>query len=154
MSDFTTFADLESPLYAEPLFPVEAPDGRKDLSELDRQRTFVSWMRKKCPHMVVCAIPNAAKRGQKAMNQARAEGMVAGAFDTFVAWEAGDCPRSIAFVEWKGYDARGTAGKLTQQQIDFGNKLHEKGHAVACFFSARSAVNWLRDMGAPIGGAA
>ena len=31
------FADLESPVTAKPAFPVQPPDGRKDLSELDRQ---------------------------------------------------------------------------------------------------------------------
>lgn len=148
---------LESPLAAPPEFLVEGPDGRKDLPELERQKTFVSWLRKKCPHIVVCAIPNAGKRGQKAMNQARAEGMVLGAFDTFIAWDyrqatSPDCPRSIAFIEWKGYEASGRAGKLSQAQIDFGNSLHRKGHAVACFFSARSAVEWLRGLGAPIMG--
>lgn len=158
MADPAIFDGLESPLTEEPLFPVEAPDGRKDMPELDRQKAFVSWLRKKCPHIVVCAIPNAAKRGQKAMNQARAEGMVPGAFDTFVAWDyrqaTKDAPASVAFIEWKGYDARGSAGKLSPQQIDFGNRLHRQGHAVACFFSARTAIDWLRSLGAPIGGAA
>lgn len=30
-------ADLETPLNQETVFPVEAPDGRKDLSEHERQ---------------------------------------------------------------------------------------------------------------------
>lgn len=153
MSEFDA---LESPLDPVPLFPVEAPDGRKDLSELARQSTFVSFMKRVCPHMLVVAIPNAGKRGFKAQNQVKKEGLVAGAFDTLVTWDIRDarpdCPATMAMIEFKGFDARGSAGSLSQSQIDFGNRLHRQGHKVACFFSARSAIEWLRGLGAPIRG--
>lgn len=154
------FADLESALDEKPLFLVEdwrkLADPRRDLSELERQGQFVAFMRKVCPHMMVAAIPNAGKRGFKAQHQAKKEGMVSGAFDTLVTWDIRDarpdCPATMAMIEFKGFDARGSAGSLSQSQIDFGNRLHRQGHKVACFFSARSAIEWLRGLGAPIKG--
>ena len=154
------FAGLESPLNEEPLFFVEdwraLTNPRKDLPELERQAQFVAFMRKACPHMVVAAIPNAAKRGFKAQRQAKKEGIRAGAFDTLVTWDIEhahpDCPATVAFLEWKGFDARGTAGSLSPAQIEFGNQLHRQGHKVACFFSAKTAIDWLRSIGAPIRG--
>lgn len=160
MPDYVTFADLESPLVEEPLFPVEdwrvLDNPRKDLGELDRQSQFISFMRTACPHITVMAVPNAGKRGPKAQRQAKREGMLKGAFDTIAFWDIDhahpDCPATVAHLEFKGFDARGKAGKLSPEQIDFGNKLHRQGHKVACFFSARTAVEWLRSLGAPIGG--
>jgi len=151
--------DLETPLDEAPLFLVEdwktLADPRRDLGELERQSQFVGFMKKACPHMMVAAIPNAAKRGFKAQRQAKQEGMVAGAFDTLVTWDVRDahpdCPATMAMIEWKGFSA-GRAGALTRQQIEFGNRLHKQGHKVACFFSARSAIEWLRQLGAPIKG--
>lgn len=146
---------LESPLIEEPLFPVQAPDGRKDLSELDRQAWFVAFMRRTQPHIEVHANPNAAKRGVKAQAQVRKEGLKAGVFDITVAWDyrestIPDCAVSVAWPEFKGYDSRGRAGKLTPQQIAWGNAMHRKGFPVACFFSAKSVVEWLQAIGAPI----
>lgn len=155
-----SFDYLETPLCEDPLFPVEDWKGlenpRRDLSELDRQAQFVSFLRKACPHMMVAAIPNAGKRGLKAQAQGRKEGLLAGAFDTLVTWDiehaAPECPSTMAMIEWKGFDARGRAGELSQAQIDFGNKLHRQGHKVACFFSAKTAIEWLASLGAPIRG--
>ena len=153
------FADLESPLKQAPLFPVEAPDGRKDLTELDRQSWFVKFMRQTQPHIEVHANPNAAKRGFKAQAQAKKEGLKAGVFDITVAWDyrdstIEDCRCSVAWPEFKGYDAAGRAGKLTDSQIAWGNAMHARGLPVACFFSAKSVIAWLKELGAPIRAAA
>lgn len=155
----SAWAELETSLDEAPLFPVEdwkkLADPRRDLGELERQGQFVAFMRKACPHMMVAAIPNAGKRGFKAQHQAKKEGLVAGAFDTLITWDIRDarpdCPATMAMIEWKGFSS-GKAGKLSPQQIEFGNKLHKQGHKVACFFSARSAIEWLRGLGAPIRG--
>lgn len=152
------FDHLETALDEAPLFPVEdwraLENPRRDLSELERQSQFVAFLRKTCPHIMVAAIPNAAKRGFKAQHQARKEGLQTGAFDTLVTWDIGhtspDCPATMAMIEFKGFDARQRAGELSQAQIDFGNRLHKQGHKVACFFSAKSAIEWLRSLGAPI----
>lgn len=150
----TDWAALETPLKAAPLFPVEAPDGRKELSELDRQAWFVTYMRRTQPHIEVYANANAGKRGFKAQRQVKQEGLKAGVFDITVAWDhrksTRPCPVSVAWPEFKGYTADGRAGKLEQAQIEWGNAMLAKGFPVACFFSAKSVVAWLRSLGAPI----
>lgn len=148
------FAELESPLDAAPLFPVEAPDGRKELSELDRQAWVVSYIRRSQPHIMVYATPNAGKRGFAAQRQVKKEGLLAGVFDLTFAWDIqhSDGPVTVCWAEMKGYDSRGRAGSLEPTQIDWGNSMHERGHKVACFFSAQSVIKWLASLGAPIRG--
>lgn len=153
----TAFDHLEADLKPVPLFLVEAPDGRKDLSELDRQGWFVAFMRRTQPHIEVHANPNAGKRGPKAQRQAKTEGLKPGVFDITVAWDHRlstiDAPVTVAWPEFKGYDSSGRAGKLTPAQIEWGNSMHDRGFPVACFFSAKSVIEWLRSLGAPIRGA-
>lgn len=153
----TVWDDLESALDEKPLFPVEAPDGRKELSELERQVTFRDYAKKLAPAVIVYATPNAGKRGFKAQRQAKLEGLMAGVFDQTCAWDVKastnpDAPVSICFIEFKGYDASGRPGKLSQAQIDWGNAMHRRGHKVACFFSGKSAFDWLASLGAPVRG--
>lgn len=139
---------------AVPLFPVEAPDGRKDLPELERQAWVVSYIRRSQPHIVCWATPNAAKRGFKAQRQSKREGLLAGVFDLTFAWDVADGrgDATVCWAEMKGYDASGKAGKLTEAQVHWGNDMHGKGYAVACFFSAKSVIEWLVTLGAPIRG--
>lgn len=155
MADLAHFDGLDGGLDKPvALFPVEAPDGRKDLSELERQAWFVAFMKKTQPHIEVHANPNAGKRGFKAQAQARKEGLKAGVFDVTVAWDYRESTIetcvSVAWPEFKGYDASGKPGKLSDDQIRWGNAMHAKGFPVACFFSAKSVVAWLITLGAPI----
>lgn len=135
--------DLETSLHPEPLFPVQAPDGRKDWRELARQTTLFTIMRMAAPRAFGFGTANAGKRNPM---QARREGIMAGVFDT--AWHC-DGPIT-AYVELKGYDARGRAGKLSPQQIDWGNRMHGLGVPVACFFDPYAAADWLREQGFPV----
>lgn len=144
----------ESDLDPKPLFPVEAPDGRKDLSELDRQVLFRRYMADLAPKVIVWANANAGRRNPI---QARREGVLAGVADLTCAWDIDastlpDSRVSICFVEMKGYDKRGQPGRLSKAQIDWGNAMHERGHKVACFFSGKSAFDWIASLGAPIRG--
>ncbi len=153
-SGYTTFADLEAPLDAEPLFPVEAPDGRKDLSELERQVMFRKFAANLAPQVLVWANANAGRRNPM---QARKEGVMAGVFDMSCAWDIDastlpDCDVSTCWVEFKGYDKSGRPGRLSPAQIEWGNAMHQRGHKVACFFSGRSAFDWLASLGAPVRG--
>ena len=152
----SAFDHLETPLDAAPLFPVESPDGRKELSEIERQGLFRQYAANLAPQVVVWANANAGKRNPA---QAKREGLVAGVFDMTAAWDITastipDCDRSICFLEFKGYDKSGRPGKLSQSQIDWGNRMHERGHKVACFFSGKSAFDWLASLGAPVRGRA
>lgn len=150
------WAALEAPLAPEPLFPVEAPDGRKDLSEIERQVIFRKFASSLAPSVVVWANANAGKRNPA---QAKREGIRAGVFDMTCAWDIGastirDCAVSWCHIEFKGYDKSGRAGVLSPAQIEWGNAMHERGHKVACFFSGKSAFDWLASLGAPIRGRA
>ena len=149
---------LESSLDPVPLFPVEAPDGRKELPEIDRQAMFIKYARQLAPAVMVFAVPNAAKRGLVAQRQAKREGMRAGVFDLFCGWDirastlGPDCAVSACWIEFKGYSAAGRAGELSPEQKRWGNDMHERGHKVACFFSGKSAFDWLASLGAPVRG--
>ena len=146
------FDHLETPLVEAPLFPCEAPDGRKDLSEHERQSWFVAFMRRTQPHIEVHANMN---HGQRSQIRAKREGLKAGVFDITVAWDhrlTPDVATTVCWPEFKGYDKNGRPGKLSQAQIDWGNAMHAKGFPVACFFSAKSCIDWLRSVGAPIRG--
>ena len=137
------WAELETSLRQEPLFFVQKPDGRRQWSELDRVSEFQRLVHLLGPKCAITPIPNAGKRSRF---QARKEGIVAGAFDYEVTWPN----RGIAWPEFKGYDARGQAGKLSDAQIEWGNRKYLQGHDVACFFCPIAAVDWLRALGAPL----
>ena len=155
------FADLESPLNAKPVFYCEpagkpGPDPRL-WPELERQRAFVAFMRKTQPHIEVHAIPNAGKRGFAAQRQAKAEGLKSGVLDLFIGWDVRlatkDAPTTCAWIDFKGFDKNGRPGKLSQSQIEWGNSMQAKGFPVACFYTVKAALAWLRELGAPIRGA-
>ncbi len=137
------WASLESSLDPAPLFHVDAPDKRKDWSELARQATLFRLMHLAAPRVVGFAVPNAGKRNPL---QARREGIVSGVFDT--CWHFQQ--PLTAYVELKGYDRRGRPGTLSSAQIEWGNRMLELGHHVACFFDPHAAVGWLRGLGFPV----
>lgn len=137
------WGSLECPLNPVPAFHVQAPDGRRDWPEIDRQATFRSVMRMAAPRLLIYANANAGKRNPA---RARKEGIRAGVFDITVVWQRA----LIAYIEFKGYDARGRAGSLSDEQITFGNRLVELGVPCACFFDPYDAADWLREQGFPI----
>ena len=153
------FAELESPLKAEPLFYCEppgkpGPDPRL-WPELERQRAFVAFMRKTQPHIECHAIPNAGKRGFAAQRQAKAEGLKSGVLDLFIGWDiALGAPGkpTVAWLDFKGFDKSGRPGRLSANQIEWANAMHGKGFHVACFFTVKAALDWLASLGAPIRG--
>lgn len=162
MADYTTFADLESPLDPVPLFfvePVPAPGPDPRLwPEEERQAAFIAHIVKTHSPVNACAIRNEGKRGYKEQRSMKRTGLKSGAFDTLIFWDVadatGDCPASVAMCEFKGFDKNGRPGKLSPSQIDYGNDLHRRGHKVGCFYTARAALSWLAGLGAPIRGRA
>lgn len=138
------WADLESSLHPKPLFPVEAPDGRRDWSEEARQATLFRIVHSAGPKIAGFPIPNAGKRNPL---KARREGIVAGVFDT--CWNA-EHPFMSAWIELKGYTKAGRRGELSTAQIEWGNRMHMMGKPVACFFDPYAAAEWLRMLGFPM----
>lgn len=144
----STFADLESPLYAAPEFHIDAPDA-DPASEIQRLGKFRAQMRIHAPAVMIAGVPNAAKRGQWALNQARKEGLYSG-FPDIMCLAAGPEIESgftrplIAFLEWK-------AGRTKpgEHQVDCLNLLHRMGFAVGVFRRADSAMQFLRAQGFP-----
>lgn len=158
---YTTFADLESPLKAEPLFHVEqsgkATGDPRLWPEIERQAAFVSFIRKTQPQLHAFSNANDGKRGPKAQRDAKRLGLTPGVFDVTVLWDYRQSTNpanlvSVAYVEFKGFDKNGRPGKLSAAQIEWGNSAHSKGHNVACFYSAKTALEWLASLGAPIRG--
>lgn len=137
------WGSLEDELNPEPQFFVQAPDGRKDWPEIDRQATFRKVMRWAAPRVWLHANANAGKRNPAL---ARKEGIVAGVFDLTAHWHG----PLTAYIELKGFDARGRAGSLSDGQIRFGNRMVEMGVPCACFFNPYDAAEWLRGLGFPI----
>lgn len=143
MNALQSFAELESPLYPAPGFPVQAPDGKRDWPELDRQATLFRLMHMAAPRVMGEAIPNAGKRNPA---QAKREGIRAGIFDTVWRFKY----PLVAHVEMKGYSKAGRPGQLTTAQVEWGNRMTQLGFPVACFFCPYAAVEWLRGLGFPI----
>lgn len=129
-------ADLDDTLAAVPLFYVERPD-KDAATELQRVAEFRREFRKALPAGRVMAIPNAGKRGMKALAQARAEGAAWGAPDMVVLWNG-----EQAFLEWKN-----GAGKPAPHQVDWLNWLHVNGYPCAVVRTASGALNFLRSLG-------
>lgn len=137
------WADLECDLAPEPEFFVQAPDGRRDWSELARQATLFRVVHMAAPRVVGFAIPNAGRRNPL---QARREGILGGVFDTHWTFRA----PLAAWIEMKGYDKRGRPGQLSISQVEWGNRMLALGHHVACFFDPYDAAEWLRSLGFPL----
>lgn len=135
---------LEESLNPEPAFYVEPPDNRRDWPEIARQATFLQVMRWSAPRVLLYANGNAGKRNPR---QARREGIRTGVFDLTAQWRG----PLIAHLEFKGYSSAGRPGTLSDAQIGFGNRCVELGIPCACFFSPYKAVEWLREIGFPVG---
>ena len=141
--------------FCEPA-PSPGPDP-KLWPEEERQAAFIAYLLKTSSKVTARAIRNEGKRGFKEQRSMKRTGLLAGTFDTVIFWDyrdatSDDCPRSVASIEFKGFDAKGRPGKLSQPQIEYGNDLFRKGHAVGCFYTAAAALDFLRRLGAPVRG--
>lgn len=135
---------LETSLDPDPEFFVQAPDGRKDWTELARQSTFFRCLHMAAPRVLAFANANAGKRNPR---KAKAEGIKAGVFDVACLWRE----PVAAYIEFKGYTKAGRAGTLTRNQVEFGNRCIHLGIPAACFYDPYDALDWLREQGFPVG---
>lgn len=109
-------------------------------SELGIQTVFRSRARIQCPAVSIVAVPNGARRGMKAMNQALREGLQAGFPDVLCFWPG----KGIAAIEFK--DAK---GKLSLQQVEWISRLNELGVPAIVSRTPDHALAFLRRCGAP-----
>lgn len=112
----------------------------KGKSELDVVTLFRSRARIHCPAVKIVAVPNAAKRGQKAMNQARREGAAWGFPDMMAI-----APGKVAFLEFK----REKGGKVSDNQSDWMALLASYGFPCGVFNDPDQALEFLRWHGFP-----
>jgi hypothetical protein len=113
-------------------------------SELAIQCLFRSRARMQCPAVRIVAIPNAAKRGQKAMNQARREGAAWG-FPDIMCLAGG----RTAFIEFKA-----TKGEVSANQQDWLEWLSSAGFPATVARDPDEALAFLREQGFPFEGVA
>lgn len=111
-------------------------------SELAIQGIFRIRARMQCPAVRIVAIPNAAKRGQKAMNQARREGAAWG-FPDVMCLAGG----RAAFIEFKS-----AKGVLSDNQADWLNWLNGAGYPATVARDPDDALRFLREQGFPFEG--
>lgn len=131
------WADLETALGEAPICYVE-PRNKAEASELAGVKEFRRLFGKHFPHGRLVAIPNGGIRGQRALNQANAEGAAWGFPDLLVI---GSVP-FFPVIEWKS-----STGAPKQHQVDWMNWLHRKGHKVALFRTPEAAIEWLFGIG-------
>lgn len=109
-------------------------------TELQIQTLFRSRARIQCPGVTIVAIPNGAKRGQRAMNQALREGMSPGFPDVMCFWPG----KGIAGIEFKD-----EKGRLSLQQVEWLARLNNLGIPSICSRDPDHALAFLRRCGAP-----
>lgn len=111
-----------------------------DLSELQIVTLFRSRARIQCPGVAIVGIPNASKRGQFAVNQAKREGMQSGFPDMMCIWDNG----GIAFIEWKK-----PGGRLSLNQVEWLGRLSHMAHPAIVCDDPDKGLAFLRAAGAP-----
>ena len=113
---------------------------REGPSELAIQAGLRARCRNWAPAIKLVAIPNAAKRGQKALNQAMREGMAIGFPDLIALAPNG----KVAFIEVKA-----AKGVVSDRQADWHDNLRRWGFACAVIRSVDEGEDFLRECGFP-----
>lgn len=119
---------------------IDSPD-RDPASEERRQQIFLADLKKLAPRVMAFSVPNGGKRSDWAAGKAKREGMRSGATDLVLTWAGG-----VAFVEFKNGVTR-----PSRPQRDFLNTLYRQGHPCGVFRRSASALDWLRQVGCPVG---
>jgi hypothetical protein len=111
-----------------------------DSSELSIQGLFRSRARIRCPAVHIVAVPNGAKRGQRALNQAMREGLALGFPDVICLWRG----PGIAAIECKA-----AKGKVSANQAEWIERLNSLGIPAIVARDPDAAIEFLRKAGAP-----
>lgn len=118
------------------------PRDKDPRNEEQRQRAFLALAKRRCPEVMVFAVPNAGKRSEWEIGKAKREGLRAGVCDLVCVWN-----RGVAFVEFKAGTTMPSAA-----QTEFLNGLVRRGQHCGVFRQEQSALDWLRSIGAPFVG--
>lgn len=110
------------------------------MSEIAIRTRFRARVRIQCPQVCIVGIPNAAKRGQWAVNQAKREGMSAGFPDDLCLWPG----RGMAMIEWKT-----DKGRLSLNQVEWLARLEDMQFPARVCRDPDEGLAFLRDAGAP-----
>jgi len=115
---------------------------KTDQTEIGIVQQFRKRLYYLAPGVRVVAIPNAGKRGQHAVRQAKREGLATGFPDVMVLWRG----VGIAFVEFKR-----PGGTVSENQREWHDRLDAMGHRICVAYGADQAIDFLIACGAPIG---
>lgn len=121
------------------VYHIDPPAAAWDGSEIAIQTVFRARVRIMCPRVLVVAVPNAAKRSQWAINQAKREGITAGFPDVICIW-----PGKTAYIEFKA-----RAGSISKNQREWMERLTSYGFPAGVFRHPETALEFLRANGAP-----
>lgn len=137
----SSWASLETPLDPAPRFYIESPDSF-EANEAERQALFVAKARR--AGLIVVAVNNGAKRGQRALNEAKRLGAMWG-FPDVIVFHAG----RVACLEFKN-------GKThpSFRQVECLNRLVDAGIPCGAFRTAARALGFLAGLGFHVDGAA
>lgn len=111
------------------------------LLEIEIQQAFRKRLYYTAPKVRVVAVPNAAKRSQWAIMQAKREGLSSGFPDVLCIWPGA----GVAFVEFKR-----PGGATSPNQSEWHERLDAYGHRIFVAYGVDQAIDFLRQCGAPI----
>lgn len=123
----------------EAVYHIDPPKAAYDGSEIQIQTVFRSRANIMCPRVLIVAVPNAAKRTQWAINQARREGISPGFPDLICIW-----PGKTAYIELKT-----RTGQISANQKEWMERLTSYGFPAGVFRHPDTALKFLRANGAP-----
>lgn len=83
------------------------------ISESDIQKSCVRWFNLQYPQRIIFAIPNGGKRDKREAAKLKAEGVVKGVHDLFIASPSGNESKGL-FIEMKTQ-----IGRLSNEQKEF-----------------------------------
>lgn len=125
-------------------YPVDDKSVAYDGSEIAIQTLFRSRARMLCPAVHIVAVPNGTHIASNAGRaKAQREGLSSGFPDCICIWPDG----GIAFIEFKA-----KAGRLSENQVDWLDRLVHMGHRVSVRRHPDTALRWLEAIGAPFMG--
>lgn len=121
------------------VYHIDPPKAAYDGSEIAIQTLFRGRAKIMCPRVLIVAVPNAAKRSQWAITQAKREGIAPGFPDLMCIW-----PGKTAYIEFKA-----RAGSLSESQREWMERLTRYGFPAGVFRHPDTALAFLRANGAP-----